>query len=506
MKYLRVFIENVEPLCVSDDSTSQSGQTDSCRYIPGTTIRGFTINALSENEELFLKYKRFLFTDKVCFLNGYPCSEEEGSLRELMPSLKGFYEDKKADGSIQNVVIDGVFDEGKKRAALGRFCSINGSTLDYYNISTDSVLKIRINDGDQKVFRSEYVLPGYMFASYVAIDDEVPEELIGCIKSVLNDRSVILGNGRSQGFGKCCVKAEECDYPAVWDTSIRGDFSSGYAYMILLSNTVMRNDKGEYCGIDTKELETALGIQSVVIDHCATSVVNVHGYNSTWGTKLPTVPMYERGSVFKLSFNGCLSPEKLKYVFDNGIGERKEEGFGRVLIIDDSYEKINSKCEKSICSTDRAVAKEVSGKDREVLKIIAKKYYRILINNAIEKKLPEDVKKIRINKSQSGTVLSILEKNQFDPKADIVTIIKDYFEHAGQKEENQRVHKDRVSIKDFSKEINRLLTCNIIKDLGINNESIMGINTEELLKPEDIRRLAVSYVVDVIKYAGKEKS
>ena len=38
-KYLRYVIKTVEPIRISDDSMSQSGQTDTLRYIPGTTIR-----------------------------------------------------------------------------------------------------------------------------------------------------------------------------------------------------------------------------------------------------------------------------------------------------------------------------------------------------------------------------------------------------------------------------------------------------------------------------------
>ena len=47
-EYIRYKIINTEPLRIADDSTSQSGQTTTLRYIPGTTVRGFVINQLAE--------------------------------------------------------------------------------------------------------------------------------------------------------------------------------------------------------------------------------------------------------------------------------------------------------------------------------------------------------------------------------------------------------------------------------------------------------------------------
>ena len=115
-EYLRYVIRNIEPVRIADDSTSQSGQTNTLRYIPGTTIRGLIINALAGNEE-FEQIKQKLFSEKMAYLNAYPMAGE----RELFPSPKGFYEDKSdAEGKkeIENVVVNGEFTEGSKRAGL----------------------------------------------------------------------------------------------------------------------------------------------------------------------------------------------------------------------------------------------------------------------------------------------------------------------------------------------------------------------------------------------------
>ena len=93
----------MEPLRIADDSTSQSGQTNTLRYIPGSSIRGLVINQLALQPD-FERKKQILFSNQVRFLNAYPMIDQT----ELIPSPKGFYEDKtEAAGrkELENVVI-----------------------------------------------------------------------------------------------------------------------------------------------------------------------------------------------------------------------------------------------------------------------------------------------------------------------------------------------------------------------------------------------------------------
>ena len=84
-EYLKIVFQNLEPVRIADDSTSQSGQTVTLRYIPGTALRGIVINALAVEED-FEEIKRRLFSPRVRFLNAYP---SDGEL-ELVPAPKGF--------------------------------------------------------------------------------------------------------------------------------------------------------------------------------------------------------------------------------------------------------------------------------------------------------------------------------------------------------------------------------------------------------------------------------
>ena len=111
------------------------------RYIPGTTIRGYVVNQLAWRKN-FESIISDLFSNNVRYLNAYISKNGQ----ELIPSPKGFYEGKNTeDKSLDNIVTNGEFSKGYKRAALGRYCYFEQNCVHYYNVETGSDLKIKIN-------------------------------------------------------------------------------------------------------------------------------------------------------------------------------------------------------------------------------------------------------------------------------------------------------------------------------------------------------------------------
>ena len=87
-------------------------KTVTLRYIPGTALRGVVINTLAQDKD-FEVIKKSLFSTNIRYLNAYLTDGD----RELIPSPKGFYEDKmqcQGRKPLDNVVINGEFEEGKK--------------------------------------------------------------------------------------------------------------------------------------------------------------------------------------------------------------------------------------------------------------------------------------------------------------------------------------------------------------------------------------------------------
>ncbi len=105
-------------------------------------------------------------------------------------------------------------------------------------------------------------------------------------------------------------------------------------YMMLLSNTAFIDQNGEICGFteETLEaLENKMGVQNLNIAFCATSTVQVRGYNRSWGIKIPSLPVYEQGSVFHFTYDGVLSPENMRKLADT------ESEYVSMKVLDESF-------------------------------------------------------------------------------------------------------------------------------------------------------------------------
>lgn len=504
MKYFRYKIKNIEPLRIADDSTSQSGQINSLRYIPGTTIRGWIVNSILQSDgNIFEQYKKVLLSEKVRFMNAYLYEND----KELIPSPKGFYEDKTTSEDkkeIQNVVVEGEIDGAKKRASLGSFCYFQEDCIYYYNIETASDMKINTKMGNddkinsQGVFRSEHICPGNVFVGYIAVE----EEDIECIIKDAFKKDMILGNARNQGMGKCVL--QECDFVSADESpysqyAVNSD-AKDYVYMMLLSNTVMRNEFGEYTGLDNEVLAELLGVESVVIEKCSTSTVNVKGYNRNWGLKIPSVNMYEKGSVFKLKFDGVASLQNLKIIMAKGMGVRKNEGFGQVIFLKD-YEKIKYKKEgiRSV-STDSLVAEK--SQDESVLKTIAAKYYRSLIVKAMQQSIISGTEEMNVQKSQVGNVRAQLEKNMYNP-IEGIKAVKAYFTHKDEKDKSTNRQKNVADISKFVNEINNIFDQPLNITLNINKREVMGFDTESLISEEEEAKFKFEYILQLMKYENR---
>lgn len=497
-EYLKIVFRNLEPVRIADDSTSQGGQTVTLRYIPGSAVRGVVINALAGDSD-FEAVKKSLFSEKVRYLNGCLTDGE----KELLPSPKGFYEDKieRQDKEIDNVVTGGRLGEGKKRASLGRFCRMEGDCIYYYTVDTDSDLKIKINDEKQNVFRHEYIRAGYVFTAYAAVEDRALGDRIRQVFS----GDFVIGNGRCAGLGKCRVIS--CDYAdrLPFEAYLPMEEPEGECIMMLLSNTVMRGDQGELCGLNCRKLAEKMGVTDLTIEACATSTVEVKGYNSKWKTKIPSAVMYEQGSVFRLKYHGRLTRERMLAICDGGIGIRLNEGFGRVLFLG-TYGDVRYK--RAVPSVRNMDAVEVvqCAEDRETLKTAAGCYYRNLLERhkntyVVEHPLPKG----GIANSQLGILESFATAYKYDPR-EAKRSIDEYFKHAFEKEKNYRAQKMKNSIVELERYVRQVFDTDVEVLLSVStaeSESVMGIPKKELLTEDEELQFKLELITGMIRYDNK---
>ncbi len=493
-KYIKYHIKTIQPLRISDDSKSQFGQSDTLKYIPGTTIRGFVVNSLVDDSD-FKNIKKKLFSQDVRFLNAY--ITENG--HELFPSPKGFYENKEKTlekKKIENVLINGEYTTGFKRASLGDYCYFTKDCIHYYNIETGSNLKILVNEEQKNnVFRIEHIKKDYEFIGYIAVEED---EIANRIASLFTGE-IIIGNARSQGLGKCrIVEKTEIVDNIPYIEYINDEDISNECYMMLLSDTVMLNNFGEVDGINVDDLADALNVSKIDIKSCATSTVNICGYNRKLRGKTSSIIAYEKGSVFKLEFpNMTIRKEDIRMLSDRGLGVNKNVGMGRVLFFK-GFEKIGyKKAEKHSINNDQIIT---HSSDEEVLKMVARNYYKVIIEQAITEKINKK-ERFKENPSQIGRVRSIIYQNQYNA-VEAKNVLEKFFKHEEEKAEKEHKHKnkDKDNIKEKNDYIKEVLKSDFDFDsyFEINNrigETIFSIPRENLLTKEEIDRYIFKFIL-----------
>ena len=498
-KYIHYKFVNQQGLRIVNDHTSQHGESATLRYVPGTTIRGLIISTMASNGKLD-SWKKQLFSDDIQFLNAYVCAEK----KQMIPSPKGFYEDKtttEGQKEIQNVVIDGVFDDGMKRASLGEYCYFEDGVIRYVSVVTASDLKIKINDVKRDVFRNEYIAPRHVFAGYIRVaDEQIRKE----IKNIL-ETGFFLGNARSSGLGKCkCIELSETDEIPYAEYAVDAD-AEGECYLYLASDSCMRNAEGELCGIDEKTLGERMGVEGLEIAFASTSRRISGAYNRNWGGRTPSLPLFEKGSVFHLRFNGKASVERMQRIMDEGFGIGSNEGFGRVLFLKD-YSKLHAKLATSP-GREALVRNNVSCGDEESIRVVAK---NMLINRikvaCAEYILKESGRMKNTSSSQMGIVDGICTQYRYQTKqAD--QALEQFFTHRDNKEKSQKIQKQYRSNR-FMKEFlyDKVWKGDLFTLIGYSESSIMGIPIRKLLTENEIDQKKLELISKLIRYENKKEA
>lgn len=385
----RLYVET--PVIITDLSRSGGNSYETRGYIPGSAIRGMAVSLLAEKDPAwFSKHKTALLSEQTRFLDALP---KPGAL-DALPSIKGFYEDK-METVFRSVLRDGDV-SGLKRAGLGSFCDLNGDNVQYWSAKTRGVTRIQRNvtaGGDTRPFQTRHISPGQVFEGYILLDDET---LASRIAEVFSG-DIWIGADRYEGYGKCFVaNVEAAERPGWLD-------AYGYhcqeelgttLYLLAMSPLTMLNCLGEPCGLNDETLAELLGVGSVTIESCSTTVSEYGAYNRTWQCREPALPMYDRGSIFKLNCDRTPQMDKLRAAEWNGIGVRIAEGFGQVLFL--RKELFEGLRQKQALQTEKP--------ERNSAAAASRAKYTWIMNNSGQ------LHRSGLSKSQLGAIQALCEK------------------------------------------------------------------------------------------------
>lgn len=331
---LKYTITTQQPLLI----TSLQGDPNSSvsfDYIPGSAIRGALIGLYQQKKQNTADLladpmaKRLFFSPQTRFLNGY-CTIGVERCLPLPKSLRGQKRTKPSESGLWDSSTKAYCEHANK--AEHRSCEEHFGWLDsaqtlHIANSVKTVLNIhtardrqkgRATSGSGAVFRYEAIAPGQGFIGYILCESVKDAAKI---QELLTQPFLWLGGSRSAGYGKVRIKL---DTVSGWTEYAPTKIDSSLNTITLLSDMLIRDQQGQY----TTDLAGKLGLK-LVPEYSNIASTIIGGFNRKWGLPLPQVPAIAMGSVFVVE--GDLSQNAQTWL-EQGIGERRNEGFGRIAI------------------------------------------------------------------------------------------------------------------------------------------------------------------------------
>jgi hypothetical protein len=336
---LRYSVTLKQPLRITNRNESHDTFLASQRYIPGSTVRGAVLNALAQADETWFEENKKVLLKQVRFCNVLPDGGRDGSA--VIPTPKGFYEDK-LGGNFYHLLTEGDVRPNTKRAGLGSFSVLDTANgkIDSWSAKTGENTRINLkqqhgtDSNGGGMFQTNWMEAGQTASGLVILPENASQELKQKLGEVLSGE-IRFGAGVHSGCGLCEVENQRWTetLPELDSYSYQtGDSVPTVLYLCLLSPTMLINEFGDPCGI-TKELFSELLGVEVTDLMCSTSVIERQGFNRTMGVRLPINMMYDSGSAFRLTCKTAPSLEVMRTLERNGLGIRREEGFGRMVFL-----------------------------------------------------------------------------------------------------------------------------------------------------------------------------
>lgn len=111
---------------------------------------------------------------------------------------------------------------------------------------------------------------------------------------------------------------------------------------IALSDTIYRNKLGQYKRyIDANYLCKKLGLKKLKYIHSIIETKNITSFNNKWNCRTPQIAGIKAGNIFKYEIlEGQVDKNRLSKFVNEGIGDRKVDGFSRFVIVESIEEGI----------------------------------------------------------------------------------------------------------------------------------------------------------------------
>ncbi|MCC3471926.1 MAG: CRISPR-associated protein Csx10 [Microcoleus sp. PH2017_15_JOR_U_A] len=419
MKAITLTLHTQQPIL----ATSFQGDPNSdvsYSYIPGSMIRGAIIgrymrqNHLSELDLTNEEVKRLFFdANSTRYLNAYLLSQEK---KRTLPLPLCWFKDK--DDELKDNSSITVYDFSIDR---GDNPETPKSVGEYFWTKERGVVKLykdkrRINihnfrdrqkgrstDNQGELFRYDALDAGQTFQSVILCEDED----VTAIKDLLAEPNLWLGGSQSAGYGH--TKIIPSKPLNAWDefgvAAEQREDNDELLNIILLSDTLLRNEYGQPVAdpiLIKQAVEEVLNISFPEPSNIFAGSTLIGGFNRKWGLPLPQVPALAAGTA--IVFKGVeINESQIQQLEAYGIGERREDGFGRIAINGLKKEHFLASFPSSSDTSSLPPLKD------EVSRLLAEQMAQRLLEQKLEQELQKQVGYLSLQDGISNSQLSRLQ-------------------------------------------------------------------------------------------------
>ncbi|WP_066635762.1 RAMP superfamily CRISPR-associated protein [Desulfolucanica intricata] len=340
MYNLKYRIRTLSPVIITR-SGEDTGMTETIDYIPGSAVLGIfashyiklcglsTKNKNAHEDDTF--YNWFL-RSRLIFNNAFLSINDGVEEINLFPTPLSIQTDK-SNKKIINLAVEETSDKTKP---VGSYSRIIGNLITihspekYLHFHHYKVDRLRRQDTETGIFNYESLSEGQVFTGTICGDQNTLEEFK---KLFGNKLKVKLGRSKNTQYGEV-----EVELLSINKNNEELDLSNNEVILTFISPVILVNRFG-YPEVSLKilqsYLEESLGHNNFKIEKCFARMENTENFISVWKLKKPQAKAISIGSTYKIIFDKMIdnsTKEKLLELAEIGFGERKNEGFGRLLI------------------------------------------------------------------------------------------------------------------------------------------------------------------------------
>ncbi|HZQ07109.1 MAG TPA: RAMP superfamily CRISPR-associated protein [Anaerolineae bacterium] len=349
MNALTFNIQLLEPLLVTQLGSGDENSAESLNYIPGSVLR----NALAAryiaartlkdaaNDETC---RKLFFDERVFVLNSYRADRLGG---RSLPIPLSWYAKKDElakwteggegtltlyDGAVDDAIF-GQESELKPFAKRSDFCSLPKSDDDervvepvpishQINVHIQREHKRQLKTkGETNVFAYQALAAGEIFCGAILAEDA---DALNQFAQLLQETPEFrIGGSRSAGYG--LIRISNVSRERNWHEATRGESDDGKIIVTLLSDVIGRDENGQFMDA----IDARIGAREK--GKSFRQMKQVGGFNRKWGLPLPQAHAIQAGSVFVFP-RESLDENLLQRALERGIGERRQDGFGRIAV------------------------------------------------------------------------------------------------------------------------------------------------------------------------------